>query len=157
MITIIAGSRDITWMPLLEEAIHNCPFMISKVYCGMAPGADTLGWSWANKNGVPVQNFPAEWEKDGKKAGPLRNQRMIDAGAEALLALWDGHSPGTKDMIKRAKDSGLYVYVMQAIQIWTPIKEEVWPPKIITTSTTTTTKVTGIEMRKIGPAEKSQC
>ena len=33
------------------------------------------------------------------------------AYAEALIAVWDGVSGGTKDMIERAKAHGLKVYI----------------------------------------------
>lgn len=134
LVTIIAGSRGITYMPLLEEAVRNAPFRISKIYCGMARGADTLGWQLGAHLGIPTSFFPAKWDEakneyERRVAGIKRNQEMIDKGAEALIALWDGHSTGTKDMIERAKKAGLYTYVMTAMQIWVPMKEEIWTPK----------------------------
>ena len=43
-------------------------------------------------------------------AGKIRNQAMADA-ADALVALWDGNSGGTADMIRRARAAGLKVFV----------------------------------------------
>jgi hypothetical protein len=116
--TIIAGSRDITSMSLLEKAVSECPWNITKVFCGMARGGNTLGWQWAQHMGVPIDFFPAKWETQGSAAGPLRNQKMIDEGAEALLALWDGKSNGTRDMIQRADKAGLALHVVLARQMW---------------------------------------
>lgn len=118
MITIIAGSRAITSMQLMEEVAAECPWNITRVFCGMASGGDTLGWGWAQRYDVPVDFFPAKWEGEGKAAGPLRNQRMLDAGAEALLALWDGKSAGTRDMIQRADKAGLALHIVIARQTW---------------------------------------
>ena len=46
----------------------------------------------------------------GKAAGHARNRDMGDY-ADALIALWDGQSKGTKGMIDYAKKKGLEVYV----------------------------------------------
>lgn len=45
-----------------------------------------------------------------KQAGYLRNEQMAD-GAEGLIAVWDGRSPGTGQMIEVAKRKGLKVFV----------------------------------------------
>ena len=98
MKTIIAGSRDIVDMGLLEIAISRSDFSISEVVCGEAAGVDTLGRIWAEKNNIPVKSFPALWKRHGRKAGPIRNEQMGDY-ADNLLAVWDGSSPGTRHMI----------------------------------------------------------
>ena len=59
-----------------------------------------------------MKRFPAEWDKYGRKAGPLRNEAMARY-ADALLAYWNGESKGTKSMIELAKASGLKVGVYQ--------------------------------------------
>lgn len=77
----------------------------------MAPGADLLGKDWADAHGIIVDPYPAEWEVYGRKrAGSIRNMQMAQ-NAEALLALWDGESPGTRNMIAIAKSLGLRWYV----------------------------------------------
>ncbi len=59
---------------------------------------------------MPIERYPADWDKHGKPAGYIRNAEMADK-AEALLALWDGQSRGTLHMINLAKKKGLLVYV----------------------------------------------
>jgi hypothetical protein len=59
---------------------------------------------------IPCFRFPADWDRYGKAAGYIRNETMA-ANAEALIALWDGRSPGTKHMIDIARKKGLKVYV----------------------------------------------
>jgi hypothetical protein len=49
---------------------------------------------------------------DGRKAGPLRNSEMVK-NADALIALWDGASNGTRDVIMKARTAGLKVYVLE--------------------------------------------
>jgi len=74
-------------------------------------GADRLGEQWASKHGIPVKQFPAQWRKHGHSAGYKRNETMAD-NADALIALWDGKSRGTKHMIDIARRKGLPVYVL---------------------------------------------
>ncbi len=110
--TIIAGSRRITDPAIVGKAVEASGFDVSVVVSGCAPGVDSLGEAWAKENGIPIDPHPAEWSKYGRRAGPIRNQRMIDYGkAEALVAIPDDKSIGTLDMIQRAKRHGLHVYI----------------------------------------------
>jgi len=54
-----------------------------------------------------VTTFDADW-KLGKKAGPLRNQRMIDEGRPDLVVAFPG-GKGTADMVRRAEAAGVKV------------------------------------------------
>lgn len=125
MKTIIAGSRHCTDPKILEVAIESCPFDVTSVVSGQAPGADTLGEDYAKSHGLLLYCYPANWKKYGKSAGPLRNAEMAN-NAEALIALWDGKSKGTLNMIKHATKQKLKVFVynynestdIQENQIW---------------------------------------
>jgi hypothetical protein len=110
MKTIIAGSRFITDYDLVKSAIKESEFVITEVVSGLAPGIDTLGIEWAKENNIKWCGFQANWNEFGKAAGPKRNQKMADY-ADALIAIWDGSSKGTKDMIDRAKKKGLKVFI----------------------------------------------
>lgn len=109
MKVIIAGSRDINDYPLLLDTIEECPFDITEVVCGMARGVDTLGKRWAEANGIPVTEFPANWSKYGRAAGPIRNEEMAKY-ADALIAVRRPESRGTKDMVKRAIEHDLRIH-----------------------------------------------
>jgi hypothetical protein len=63
-------------------------------------------------NGILVKKFPADWDRYGKSAGPVRNGQMARY-AQRLIAFWDGKSTGTKNMIDQAKANGLSVTVIQ--------------------------------------------
>jgi hypothetical protein len=76
----------------------------------MAPGVDRLGLQWAKDCDIPIEEYPAEWDRLKEAAGTIRNVRMAEK-AEALIAIWDGNSPGTKHMITIAKHKKLKVYV----------------------------------------------
>jgi hypothetical protein len=110
MRTIVAGSRECTDMALLEAAMAECGWMPSIVISGGAKGADRLGEEWARQHGIPVERHPADWDRFGRSAGHRRNAEMA-ACAEALVALWDGRSPGTQGMIGIARKQGLRVHV----------------------------------------------
>lgn len=110
MKVIIAGSRSISDPKLIEEAIKQSGFDITEVVCGMARGVDILGKVWADRNSIPVSNFEPDWDYHGLKAGFIRNQEMADY-ADGLIAVWDGISRGTKDMIDRATKKGLKVFI----------------------------------------------
>jgi len=110
MKTIIAGSRLLTDPIHLHDALQLCQWTITEVVSGGAPGVDTLGEHYAAANRIPVKLFPANWHKYGRSAGPRRNQQMAEY-SQALLAVWDGKSSGTKDMIRRATQLNLTVYV----------------------------------------------
>lgn len=109
---IIAGGRDFYDSELLyntmDEFLANLPpnTLTVEVVCGEAKGADTLGRRWAEDRGLPVKSFPADWSKYGNKAGPIRNQQMLEY-ATHLVAFWDQTSRGTLDMITRSSKSGM--------------------------------------------------
>ena len=102
MKVIIAGTREVTNYKALLNAIENAPFEITEVVSGCCRGVDQLGERWAKENGIPTKIFRANFFQYGKRAGPLRNKEMAEY-ADALIAIWDGKSNGTKDMINKMK------------------------------------------------------
>ena len=110
MKTIIAGSRNIENANAVQEAIMESKFAITEVVSGGAVGIDQLGEDWARRNNVRMTRFMPEWTTYGKAAGIIRNGQMAKY-ADALIAVWDGKSRGTKNMIDEAKKLGLKVYV----------------------------------------------
>lgn len=80
------------------------------IVSGTARGVDRLGEQIAADHNLPVARYPAKWDKYGPTAGFIRNGVMA-ANADALVAVWDGRSPGTKNMIAQARLQGLLVHV----------------------------------------------
>lgn len=115
MKTIIAGGRNIHDYSLLLSTIGEANFTITEVVSGMATGVDTLAVQYATEHNLPLQQFWAEWGFYGRSAGPIRNRKMAEYG-EALIAIWDGESRGTKNMIEEATKRGLKVYVKRTDQ-----------------------------------------
>jgi len=106
--TIISGSRGLGILEV-ESAISKAPFMITVVLSGTARGVDQAGERWALQHSIPVERYPADWST-GRGAGYRRNELMAEK-AEALIAVWDGSSRGTKHMIDIAQSKGLKVFV----------------------------------------------
>jgi len=103
---IVAGSRDFddfdTSDKILAEVVEKMKGKIQFV-SGAAQGADQAPAHFMAKNRNPrvfLKYFPAEWKKYGKGAGFIRNGIMADY-ADALLAIWDGSSNGTLNMIEQ--------------------------------------------------------
>lgn len=81
---------------------------------GAAWGVDKLGERYAAKElGLKPHRFFPDYHSYGRMAPIIRNQEMVDYVGEdgALIAIWDGHSRGTRDIIERAQLAGLKVYV----------------------------------------------
>lgn len=112
MKTIIAGSRSVIDYALVENACRNCGWTITEVVNGGARGVDRLGQLWAVNHRVPVRLFPANWKLHGIKAGMIRNREMA-LYADALIAIWDGMSHGTKHMIWQAEHARLRIFVVK--------------------------------------------
>ena len=106
---IIAGSRDIRDYSLVFSILEKIMSLtIEEVVSGCANGVDSLGERWAEENNIPVKHFPADWDKHGKAAGPIRNCQMA-AYADAAVVIHNG-SRGSKHMIETMKKLGKPVY-----------------------------------------------
>lgn len=110
MRVIVTGSRTygkFPWhQPRLEEVLGELPRRGLVIVNGGAKGADLMAQDWARSRRVRLEThrvLPEEWALHGKAAGPMRNRRMAELGADRCLAFWNGVSPGTKDMIEQAR------------------------------------------------------
>ena len=72
-------------------------------------GADRWADEWARARGLPVDPMPADWARHGPRAGPLRNQAMLDKGDVVCLIAFPGGA-GTADMVRRATQRDLLVW-----------------------------------------------
>lgn len=112
MRVIIAGSRSIVDYNGLLLAITRSGFSIEIVISGAARGVDKMGEKYAEGHGLECWKYPADWLIHGKSAGYKRNQLMADKG-DALIALWDTKSRGTKHMIDIMQNLGKPVYIAE--------------------------------------------
>ena len=110
MKVIIAGSREGFTLEDVYVAVNASEFEITEVVSGGARGVDRLGEIFAKEQDIPIRKFIPDWNT-GKGAGFVRNREMGDY-ADALIALWDGQSRGTKQMIDYAKKKCLKIYIL---------------------------------------------
>ena len=110
---IIAGCRNFNDYPLLKE---RCEYYLqNKIKTHnviIVSGADSLGEQFAKEHGLSCELHPADWNKHGRAAGPIRNAQMAEI-SDALIAFWDGKSRGTKSMIELAKQKWLRVSIVR--------------------------------------------
>lgn len=71
---------------------------------GEARGADSLARNAAKDVGLTVERYPADWERYGRAAGPIRNKQMLDAEPDLVIAFHSNirESKGTLNMIQQA-------------------------------------------------------
>lgn len=118
---IVAGSRTFNDFAYLEKhlmayfkanALHRKDV---EIISGTAKGADSLGEQFANKYGLKLTKFPADWNQYGKSAGYIRNEEMAKYAKKdgILFAFWDNSSKGTKHMISIASKYNIPTYIVQ--------------------------------------------
>ena len=108
---LICGSRNWTNQSTIEKFLtkfkENHPDV--EVIHGDCRGADKTGAYIAKKLGMNVTAFPADWEKHGRVAGPIRNQQMIDEKPDYVVAFRGHTSNGTKNLINLARRNHILV------------------------------------------------
>lgn len=104
---IIAGGRAYTFTPQDFARLDALLPEVDEVVSGGATGADACGEMWAASHGIPVKCFPADWQKHGRAAGPIRN-RTMSLYADAVVLFPGGR--GTADMARQARAAGLKIY-----------------------------------------------
>lgn len=115
---VVTGSRDWTDVVAITDALVRAMSLSGAqsfvIVQGYAQGADHIAKQWAAERSIPCETFEPFWASQGKSAGPKRNRRMLDAGADLVLAFPIGgrkRSPGTWDCIEAASERGIPVRI----------------------------------------------
>lgn len=117
---LVCGSRS--WSDEVQlwrclDAIH-AQRPVNVLIHGAARGADRMAARWAESHGIETLAFPADWKRDGRRGGPLRNQRMLDEGRPdfgvAFRVPAFQPSKGTDDMYRRLRSAGVPCDVVYA-------------------------------------------
>ncbi|HET7640132.1 MAG TPA: SLOG family protein [Ktedonobacteraceae bacterium] len=74
---------------------------------GGARGADQLAGECAAAFGWDVEVWVPQWEEYGKSAGYIRNQEMVDEGADLCIAFIRDNSRGTAHCGLAAEKAGI--------------------------------------------------
>lgn len=111
---IIAGSRDLdVSLTSLERKINKLQLKPTIIISGHSGNIDKLGEHYAAKHNLDCHLYIAEWEKYGKRAGPIRNSEMVSIADQALF-FWDGVSKGTLDCIRKMQETRKKYYISSA-------------------------------------------
>jgi hypothetical protein len=100
---IIAGYRKFQNYPLLREKVLRLTqgHTIATILSGKCEGTDSLGERFAKEFEIPVDPYPADWNRFGKAAGPIRNGQMVKNATHAIV--FDHPlARGSKDLIRQA-------------------------------------------------------
>lgn len=96
----------------LEDELGTTPHLEITLVHGDARGADRMSERLLRyRVQFYIERYPADWEKHGKRAGPIRNQEMVDLGADVCLAFFKNGAVnrGTSDCVRRAEKAGIPV------------------------------------------------
>lgn len=127
MKVLVCGSRDYelrgevfaaldeVYGEALPKLRKGAPFTV--IHGAHPTGADLFAHEWCaqNSQGTAECPCPANWHI-GTKAGPIRNQAMVDAKPDLVLAFDarnrpNGRESGTMDTIKRAIKAGIPIRI----------------------------------------------
>lgn len=109
---LICGSRDFSNRKLIEAVMRGFP-SDTVIIQGGSSGADALAKEIAKALHLVCVEYPADWNKHGKAAGPIRNTKMLKEGKpNTVYAFYEdyGNSSGTRDMVTKAEKAKICVY-----------------------------------------------
>ena len=137
MRVLVCGGRDynnfgtfgIAMDMVHDELLHaNPPTVVIHGKC--KTGVDAMAQRWADMHGCDVLAFSADWNdlshadaviklsRNGPaydaKAGPRRNQKMIDEAHPDLCVSFPG-GKGTDDMVARARRAGIKIIDLRSM------------------------------------------
>lgn len=107
---LVCGGRDYNNKKLVYKVLDasHTTKGISCIIHGKARGADRLAAQWAKDRRIKEDPYPADWDGLGRRAGPVRNQQMLDEGRPDVVYAFPG-GVGTADMVRRANKAGVTV------------------------------------------------
>jgi hypothetical protein len=132
MRVIVTGSRTWEEADVVYEALDTLiqdGENLTVVHGAALGGADFWASEWCQQGAprpagsrVTEERHPADWDKYGKRAGPIRNQEMVQLGADMVLAFCEwckktsclGRQPmhvthGTANCVALARAAGIEV------------------------------------------------
>jgi hypothetical protein len=83
---LVTGSRDWPERQRVWDALNFVGDVTTVVHGNCPTGADQMAKAWAMRHKVEMSIFPARWSEHGRAAGPIRNEQMVNAGADICLA-----------------------------------------------------------------------
>src|SRR5260221_13219077 len=110
MKVLVCGGRDYKDYGFVAQTLQRIHEVtpITELATGHSKGADRLAEMWAGVWHVPIKDYLAHWDEWGKKAGPIRNQFMLDDFKPDIVLAFPG-GRGTAHMVNISKTAGVNV------------------------------------------------
>jgi hypothetical protein len=118
MRVLITGGRKFYDWNLLNNTLNEFlkdKTSITIVHGDCPTGADQLAQRFVDYQRVQVERYPANWKKFGKAAGSIRNQEMVDLGADICFAFPHPESTGTWDCVEKAHAAKIEIQVKYSL------------------------------------------
>lgn len=114
---LVTGSRD--WGDMkrvrggLEWALGQKPSGEGeyRLLHGGARGVDLVAAEIASELGFAVREYPADWDRLGRRAGVVRNQEMVDSQPDLCIAFIRNNSRGATHCANAAMKAGIRTVV----------------------------------------------
>lgn len=112
MRVLVTGSRSWPWPCAVEyeldQIYEGLGDSLTLVHGDCPTGVDSVAnlWGWSKRFAL-VEKHPADWAALGKPAGLIRNQQMVDLGADLCLAFIHNQSKGATHCAERAINAGI--------------------------------------------------
>jgi hypothetical protein len=111
---VVTGGR--TYRLTAEDYAWLATLGITHLRDGGAPGADDDAWRWAQGQGISTHSYAADWKRQGRGAGPVRNGKMLhdligdqrELGIAIALVTFPG-GRGTRNCTDQARALGIPV------------------------------------------------
>lgn len=106
MRAIVCGGRTLTDRDWIFGKLDDVFFgQMPTILHGGCAGVDSIAGEWARSRGLPCEVYPADWNRYGRAAGPMRNRKMIRSNPDVVVAFPGGR--GTSSMRILAKIAGV--------------------------------------------------
>lgn len=125
MRVLVTGSRDWQGVHRVWRALSDLhqvtaadePFVVVHGHC--PKGVDAVADQWCremvrvsnpNYATVVAERWPADWATHGRRAGYVRNAKMVELGADVCLAFIRNNSPGASMTARLAEQKGIPLF-----------------------------------------------
>lgn len=126
MTIAVVGSRGFNDYDRLSDFLDTLDAFcaITGISTGDADGADALARRYAAEHNLPLQIFTPEWDRFGKRAAFIRNEKIWEAADAEGVAFWDGSSKGTAHSFSISKAQGKRCHIVRCGDTSTPKKSQ---------------------------------
>ena len=108
MKVLVSGSRYYEDYQKILSVVKGLD--VDLLIAGGCRGADTLAVRAARQCGIRFIEYPADWQRFGKSAGPIRNAQMLKMEKPDLVLFFHEDlscSKGTADMLSKVLKAGI--------------------------------------------------